>query len=302
MAKAQTKRVIYVAGPTASGKTGVAIALAKWLNTEIISCDSRQFFKELQIGAAPPDAAQLASVKHHFVQHLSVTEEYSAGRFGEEATSTLSNLFNHHDDVILVGGSGLYAIALLFGFNDLPRADATVREKYAQLLKDEGIAPLQGELEQKDPEYFAVVDKQNPHRLVRALEVIAATGQKFSNLRRQQGPVTDFETVILVMDLPREKLYAQINARVDQMVAAGLEEEARNLLPNAHLQTLNTVGYKEWFAHFRGELTRDEAINLIKQNTRRFAKRQLTWFRRYENAIWVNPDNLEAMNELLAEH
>ena len=302
MAKAQTKRVIYVAGPTASGKTGVAIALAKWLNTEIISCDSRQFFKELQIGAAPPDAAQLASVKHHFVQHLSVTEEYSAGRFGEEATSTLSNLFNHHDDVILVGGSGLYANALLYGFDDLPRADATVREKYAQLLKDEGIAPLQGELEQKDPEYFAVVDKQNPHRLVRALEVIAATGQKFSNLRRQQGPVTDFETVILVMDLPREKLYAQINARVDQMVAAGLEEEARNLLPNAHLQTLNTVGYKEWFAHFRGELTRDEAINLIKQNTRRFAKRQLTWFRRYENAIWVNPDNLEAMKELLAEH
>ena len=301
MAKAQTKRVIYVAGPTASGKTGVAIALAKWLNTEIISCDSRQFFKELQIGAAPPDAAQLASVKHHFVQHLSVTEEYSAGRFGEEATATLSNLFNHHDDVILVGGSGLYANALLYGFDDLPRADATVREKYAQLLKDEGIAPLQAELEQKDPEYFAVVDKQNPHRLVRALEVIAATGQKFSNLRRQQGPVTDFETVILVMDLPREQLYAQINARADQMVAAGLEEEAKNLLPYAHLQTLNTVGYKEWFAHFRGELTRDEAITLIKQNTRRFAKRQLTWFRRYENAIWVNPDDLEAMKKMLAE-
>ena len=299
MSSAQNKQLIYVAGPTASGKTDVAISLADWLKTEIISCDSRQFFKELQIGAAPPTAAQLAKVKHHFVQHLSVTQAYSAGRFGDEARATLNRLFKTHNNAILVGGSGLYANALLYGFDALPKADATIREKYAQLLAEQGIAPLQAELEQKDPDYFAEVDQQNPHRLIRALEVIAATGQQFSALRRRQNATSAFNIMILVMDLPREQRYAQINARVDEMVEAGLEEEARRLLPYAHLQTLNTVGYKEWFAHFRGELSRDETINLIKQNTRRFAKRQLTWFRRYEEAIWVKPDDIETMKALL---
>jgi len=300
MKNKESKHLIYVAGPTASGKTAVAIALAKWLNTEIISCDSRQFFKELKIGAAPPDTNQLAEVKHYFIQHLSVKQEYSAGRYAEEASGVLFKLFKNHDEVILVGGSGLYANALLYGFDDLPKANAEIRKKYADVLKEQGIEALQNELQQKDPIYFDEVDRNNPHRLVRALEVIAATGRKFSELRLMQTSNAGFKTTILVLDQPREQLYARINRRVDELVLAGLEEEARALLPYAELQTLNTVGYKEWFDHFNGELNREETIGQIKQNTRRFAKRQLTWFRRYKEAFWVKSEALEEMKSIIS--
>ncbi len=295
------KHLIYVAGPTASGKTDVAISLAKWLQTEIISCDSRQFFKELKIGAAPPSNEQLQEVKHHFIQYLPVTQAYNAGAFGRDALVVLDDIFKSHDTAILVGGSGLYANALLYGFDDLPEADIELRKSLQHDLEQKGLNHLQEQLRALDPIYYAEADIENPHRVIRALEVIKSSGKPMSHLLKNKAQPTSFRATILVMDLLRETLYARINQRVDNMVENGLEEEAKSLLPFAHLQTLNTVGYKEWFAHFKGELTREEAIALIKQNTRRFAKRQLTWFRRYKDAVWVNPDDLDAMKSILIE-
>ncbi len=295
------KHLIYVAGPTASGKTKVAIDLARYLKTEIISCDSRQFFKELKIGAAPPTADEMAQIKHHFIQHLSVQQNYNAGVFGRDAQKVLETIFSRHNEAILVGGSGLYANALIHGFDDLPEANNALREQLQKELEDEGLAYLQARLKAQDPEYYAKADIENPHRVIRALEVIKSSGQKMSDLLKQSPPSQGFKITILVLDWPREKLYARINKRVDDMVANGLEEEARSLSPYAHLQTLNTVGYKEWFAHFNGDVTRDEAIALIKQNTRRFAKRQLTWFRRYKEAVWVKPNDLEKMKEIISQ-
>jgi tRNA dimethylallyltransferase len=299
MNNAKQKHLVYVAGPTASGKTVVSIALAKWLDTEIISCDSRQFFKELKIGAAPPSAQELAQAKHHFIHHLSVNQPYNAGMFSRDAERVLEAIFLKRDEAILTGGSGLYADALLYGFDDLPEADKKQRANLQHELKQKGLQFLQKRLQNLDPDYYVQADINNPHRVIRALEVIQSSGQKMSELlQKKQKPVA-FKTTILVMDWPREELYARINQRVDNMIARGLEEEARTLLPFAHLQTLNTVGYKEWFAHFRGEMTKEETISQIKQNTRRFAKRQLTWLRRYRDAVWLNPDNLEEIKETI---
>jgi tRNA dimethylallyltransferase len=299
MNNAKQKHLVYVAGPTASGKTVVSIALAKWLDTEIISCDSRQFFKELKIGAAPPSAQELAQAKHHFIHHLSVNQPYNAGMFSRDAERVLEAIFLKRDEAILTGGSGLYADALLYGFDDLPEADKKQRANLQHELKQNGLQCLQKRLQNLDPDYYVQADINNPHRVIRALEVIQSSGQKMSELlQKKQKPVA-FKTTILVMDWPREELYARINQRVDNMIARGLEEEARTLLPFAHLQTLNTVGYKEWFAHFRGEMTKEETISQIKQNTRRFAKRQLTWLRRYRDAVWLNPDNLEEIKETI---
>jgi tRNA dimethylallyltransferase len=299
MNNAKQKHLVYVAGPTASGKTVVSIALAKWLDTEIISCDSRQFFKELKIGAAPPSAQELTQAKHHFVHHLSVNQPYNAGMFSRDAERVLEAIFLKRDEAILTGGSGLYADALLYGFDDLPEADKKQRANLQHELKQNGLQCLQKRLQNLDPDYYVQADINNPHRVIRALEVIQSSGQKMSELlQKKQKPVA-FKTTILVMDWPREELYARINQRVDNMIARGLQEEARTLLPFAHLQTLNTVGYKEWFAHFRGEMTKEETISQIKQNTRRFAKRQLTWLRRYRDAVWLNPDNLEEIKETI---
>jgi tRNA dimethylallyltransferase len=299
MNNAKQKHLVYVAGPTASGKTVVSIALAKWLDTEIISCDSRQFFKELKIGAAPPSAQELAQAKHHFIHHLSVNQPYNAGMFSRDAERVLEAIFLKRDEAILTGGSGLYADALLYGFDDLPEADKKQRANLQHELKQNGLQCLQKRLQNLDPDYYVQADINNPHRVIRALEVIQSSGQKMSELQQKKQKPVAFKTTILVMDWPREELYARINQRVDNMIASGLEEEARTLLPFAHLQTLNTVGYKEWFAHFRGEMTKEETISQIKQNTRRFAKRQLTWLRRYRDAVWLNPDNLEEIKETI---
>ncbi len=291
--------LIYVAGPTASGKTAVAIALAKWLDTEIISCDSRQFYRELNIGAAPPNTAELAEVTHHFVQHLSVNQPCNAGAFAVDALATLETIYAKKDVAIMVGGSGLYADAVLFGFDDLPKADNLVRQKLAALHEEKGFSFLQNRLKELDPEYYVVADVANPHRVIRALEVIETTGKTFSELRIGLFTQRPFNVLIIALNVPREVLYAKINQRVDAMVAKGLEEEARQLMPLAHLQTLNTVGYKEWFAHFRGDISREAAIDLIKQNSRRFAKRQLTWLRRYQDAHWFAPAELAGMLSLI---
>ncbi len=293
--------LIAVQGPTASGKTAVAVQLATWLQTEIISSDSRQFFKELKIGAAPPTANELQTVPHHFVQHLSVLQEYNAGMFERDALAKLDKLFVKHNSVILVGGSGLYTNAVLHGFDDLPEADPKIREELQAVFNAQGIAALQEEIAEKDPDYFAVVDINNPHRLIRALEVIRQSGLPYSAQRNYSAAKRPFNTLNLVMDLPREVLYERINFRVDRMMELGLEAEARALFELRHLQPLNTVGYKELFAHFNGECSLEEAVHLIKQNSRRFAKRQITWFKRDKNAHWVNPENIDEMKRIIAE-
>lgn len=293
--------LLAVQGPTASGKTRVAIELAKHFKTVIISCDSRQFFAELKIGAAPPSSAELAEVTHYFIHHLSINDDYNAGAFERQALLLLKELFKTHEIVIMVGGSGLYADAVLKGFDDLPKADATLRASLQQKLETEGIESLQNDLRQKDPVYFQKVDKDNAHRLIRALEVIEQTGKPYSEMRGNAKSNRDFDSINLVMDLPRDILYERINNRADAMMALGLEAEARELLKYRSVQALNTVGYKELFAYFDGELELPEAIHLIKQNTRRFAKRQLTWLRRDKNAVWISPEKIDEMKSLVEE-
>jgi len=293
--------LLAVQGPTASGKTRIAIELAKHFKTVIISCDSRQFFTELKIGAAPPSSVELAEVTHYFIQHLSINDDYNAGAFERDALMKLEELFKTHEIVIMVGGSGLYADAVLKGFDDLPKADAALRASLQQKLETKGIESLQNDLRQKDLVYFQKVDKDNAHRLIRALEVIEQTGKPYSEMRSNVKSNRHFHSINLVMDLPRDILYERINNRVDAMMALGLEAEARDLLKYRSVQALNTVGYKELFAYFDGELELPEAISLIKQNTRRFAKRQLTWLRRDKNAIWISPDNIDKMKSLVEE-
>ncbi len=292
--------LIAVQGPTASGKTKVSLQLAEWLNTEVVSCDSRQFYKELKIGAAPPTAEELAGAKHHFIQHLSVEKGYNAGDFEKDALAVLDDIFINNKMAILVGGSGLYANAVLFGMDDFPTVNPEIRQKLNDDFAQHGLSFLQNQLNEKDPVYFEEVDRENPVRLIRALEVIAQTGQPFSAQRKKKKADRPFKMLNFVMDWPREELYKRINLRVDVMMENGLLAEAKSLLPFRNLQPLNTVGYKELFDYFDGKTDLETAVSLIKQNTRRFAKRQLTWLRRDENAIWVHPTEIEKMKEIIA--
>jgi tRNA dimethylallyltransferase len=280
------KQLIVVLGPTAVGKTAYAIELAKSLQTEIISADSRQIFKELTIGAARPSVEELAKVPHHFIASASVHEDYSAGRYGREALAKLEELFTRHHTVVCCGGSMLYIDALLNGFDDFP-SDKKIRDEWSLKFETEGIEILQETLRRLDPDYYTQVDLHNPHRLIRAIEVCVVAGVPYSVLRKAQARERSFEVEKIGLDMPREELYARINKRVVHMMAAGLEEEARGLHSHKHLQALNTVGYKELFDFFEGLCTREEAIEKIQQHTRNFAKRQLTWWRRDKTIRWV---------------
>ena len=282
------KQLIVVLGPTAVGKTAYAIELAKSLQTEIISADSRQIFKELNIGAARPSAEELAQVPHHFIASASIHEAYSAGRFEREALTKLAELFENHNTVVCCGGSMMYIDALVNGFDDLP-TDGDVRDELSQRYKAEGIEVLQRELMRLDPEYYNQVDLQNPHRLIRALEVCVVSKSPFSELRRNAVKSRDFEVQKIGLDMERDRLYERINARVIRMMEDGLLEEARTLYPHKHLQALNTVGYKELFDHFDGNCSLEEAVQKIQQHTRNFAKRQLTWWRRDGDIQWRRP-------------
>ena len=282
------KQLIVVLGPTAVGKTAYAIELAKSLQTEIISADSRQIFKELNIGAARPSAEELAQVPHHFIASASIHEAYSAGRFEREALTKLAELFENHHTVVCCGGSMMYIDALVNGFDDLP-TDGDVRDELSQRYKAEGIEVLQRELMRLDPEYYNQVDLQNPHRLIRALEVCVVSKSPFSELRRNAVKSRDFEVQKIGLDMERDKLYERINARVIRMMEDCLLEEARALWPNRHLQALNTVGYKELFDNFDGNCSLEEAVQKIQQHTRNFAKRQLTWWRRDGDIQWRRP-------------
>lgn len=281
--------LLIVGGPTASGKTRLAIDLALRLETEIISFDSRQFYKEMRIGTARPTDAELQQVNHHFIGHISVTEEYSAGRFAQDALTLLEHLFQKHRTVVLVGGSGLYLDALLYGFDPLPPAGAALRKELQDVFEAKGLSFLQQELLRLDPEYAAEVDMQNPHRLLRALEVIHTTGRKYSEQRRGNAAQRPFTWRMVGIDWPRAQLYERINRRVEMMMEAGLLEEVKSLQPLAGYTALQTVGYRELFDHLEGKTSLEQAIALIQQNTRRYAKRQLTWFRKYQDMEWYTP-------------
>ncbi|PSR09286.1 MAG: tRNA (adenosine(37)-N6)-dimethylallyltransferase MiaA [Candidatus Arcticimaribacter sp.] len=283
-----SKRLLYVAGPTASGKTSLAIALALHFDTEILSCDSRQFYKEMSIGTAVPSPEELAAVPHHFIQQRSIHEPYSVGAFQREAMDCLESLFKTKDTIILVGGSGLYADALIDGLDHFPEVDPAFRKQLNNQLEQEGIEALVTRLKNVDPEYHQKVDLGNPHRLIRALEICLSSGLPYSSFLGNKKAPTFFKTQKIVLQWDRPTLYERINQRVDQMVAAGLETEARSLYPNKNVNALQTVGYREWFAHFDGILGRTATLEEIKKNTRRYAKRQTTWFKRYQDALLVS--------------
>lgn len=289
-----TKRqLIVVVGPTASGKTDLSIALARHYNAPIISTDSRQVYKGLPIGTAYPSDEQLQAVEHHFIAELELTEEFNCGEYEQRALERLETLFETYDTVVAVGGSGLYVRALCDGMDNLPQADAQLRESLMARLQSDGVEPLAEQLKQLDPEYYEVVDRQNPARVMRALEVCITSGCKYSELRKGERKERDFKIVKVGVTMPREQLYDRVNRRVDLMIDAGLEAEARAVLPYRHCNSLKTVGYSEMFDYFDGEITLEQAVELIKRNTRHYAKRQLTWFRRDADVEWFNPTDKE---------
>lgn len=291
--------LIVVAGPTAVGKTAAAIKLAQHFNTVVVSADSRQFFREMNIGTAKPDEGELAVAKHYFINSHSISESFSVGDFEKQGLALLDELFKTHDKVVLAGGSGLYIKAICEGFDDLPVADISVREKLNQQLEREGITTLQKQLQQIDPDYYTQVDLNNPQRIIRALEVFETSGKPFSSYRNATVNKRPFNIIKLALDMPREKLYERINLRVDLMVKQGLIQEVKSLLPYRELNALNTVGYSELFDYFDGKTSLDEALLLIKQNTRRFAKRQLTWFRKDKDFIWFDADAPDVIDQMV---
>lgn len=279
--------LIVILGPTASGKTALSIALAQHFDAEIISCDSRQFYKEMNIGTAKPDAAEQAAAPHHFVDCRSISEDYSVGDYERDVMAFLEDYYKRKNTAILVGGSGLYVHAVCNGVDVFPEVDRSFREKLLQELEEFGIEPLQKELEISDPVYYAKVDLANPHRLVRALEICRSTGKPFSDFHVQNTTERPFKIIKIGIEWEREMLYDRINRRVDLMLEAGLVEEAKKLYPQRHLNALQTVGYQEFFDYFENKITLPEAIELVKRNTRRYAKRQMTWFRKEKDLYWI---------------
>ncbi|AZB00081.1 tRNA (adenosine(37)-N6)-dimethylallyltransferase MiaA [Chryseobacterium joostei] len=281
------KNLISVVGPTGIGKTRLAIDLAKHFNTEIVSCDSRQFFKEMKIGTASPSEEELAEAPHHFIGNLSVEDYYSIGQYEEDALQKLNELFKNHNTVILVGGSMMYEKAVIEGLNDLPEANAENQEKLQKLMEEEGIEKLQEILKQLDPEYAEVVDIHNHRRLLRAIDVIWQTNKKYSVQIAISQDSRDFNVIRIGIEAPREELYDRINRRVDIMMEKGLLDEVKGLEKFKGLTALNTVGYSELFKYFDGEWDLDFAVSEIKKNSRRYAKRQLTWYRRADDIHYL---------------
>ena len=292
-------RLIVVVGPTGSGKSALAVRLAQHFNAPIISTDSRQFYRGLAIGTAQPTAEEQSLAKHYFIADREVHEEFNCGKYEAEALQLLDRLFQQNEYVVAVGGSGLYIQALCEGMDQLPEADNDLRESLKHRLATEGLESLVAELKERDPEYSKSVDLCNPARVMRALEVCILSGATYSEQRSGKRAERPFDIIKVGTDMPREILYDRINRRVDQMVEEGLLEEAKAMYPKRELNALQTVGYRELFDHFDGNCTLEEAIELIKRNSRRYAKRQMTWFRRDEEIGWFAPSDLERIIEFI---
>lgn len=294
---ALSKTLISIVGPTAVGKTALAIQVAQHLGTEIISADSRQFFKEMEIGTAKPSAEELSAAPHHFINSHHITEFFSTGDFEVQVMELLKDLFKEKDQVVMCGGSGLYVNAVLNGLDDLAATDLSIRAALNERFQSEGLEGIKAELASLDPEYYAQVDQFNTQRLIRGLEFVLSTGKKLSSFQLNSKKTRPFNILKIGLNKDRQALYDQINRRVDQMMEKGLLEEVKGLLPYRELNALKTVGYAELFDYLDGNCSLAEAVDKIKQNTRRFAKRQLTWFRRDEEIKWFEP---EQTTEILA--
>jgi tRNA dimethylallyltransferase len=295
------KKLIVIAGPTASGKTSLAIQLALNYKSEIISADSRQFYKKMDIGTAKPSKAELKKVPHHFIDFLDVNENFNAGKFETEAIQKIDALFLSHDILFLTGGSGLYIDAVCKGVDELPESVPELRNELNRQLEEEGIESLQLKLKSADPEYFSSIDINNPHRLIRALEVIKISGQKFSSLRKNTIRQRNFAIKKIGLLIDRDELYDRINQRVDDMITQGLVKEAEALLPYRNENSMQTVGYREIIDYLDRKITLEKAIDLIKQNTRNYAKRQMTWFRRDTEIKWFDPEEIDKMKRFIEE-
>lgn len=289
------KYLIVIAGPTAIGKTNLAIQLAKEFNTVVISADSRQFYKEMTIGTAKPLPQEMQGITHFFINSHSVMQELNAGNYEKEALQLLEDLYKTHQTVVLVGGSGLFINTLLNGVDDLPEKDETLRVRLNKTLEKEGIVILQNQLKELDEEYYNQVDISNPQRVIRAIEVCLLSGKKYSELRKNSQKSRAFISIKIALDMPREELYERINKRVNLMIENGLIDEVKTLLTYKNLNALNTVGYKELFEYLDGKQTLNEAVELIKKNSRNYAKRQLTWFRKDKEYKWFNPADISSI-------
>ena len=284
----KNKNLIYIAGPTGIGKTNLSIEIAKKLNTEIISCDSRQFYKELKIGTSPPSTSQLNQIRHHLIHNKSIHDIYNVGLYEKEAIELVNKLFQETDILILVGGSGLYADSIMNGIDDFPEIPSNIRKGLINEYNSCGLEVIQNKLKKLDIKYYNEVDLNNSNRIIRALEIIEFTGKPFSLFRTKKKKERIFQSQVIVMECERNKLYNRINDRVDNMIEKGLENEVLGLKDFKHLNTLNTVGYKEFFKYFDDKISYTDAIDKIKQNTRNYAKRQITWLKKYNSSIRVN--------------
>jgi tRNA dimethylallyltransferase len=296
----KSKTILILAGPTAVGKTALSIQLAKRFKTEIISADSRQFYNEMEIGTAKPTLEEMDGVPHHFINSHSIHDDYNVGQFEKGALNLLDKLFQKHDVVLVVGGSGLYVKALCEGIDDMPTIPAEIRQKLNAEYEQNGIEFLQNEVVQCDPKYFEIVDQQNPQRLIRALELYRATGKNMSYYRAHKNEMErPFNIVKIGLERPRPELYERINLRMDQMIEEGLFNEAKALYPYKHLNALQTVGYSEIFGYLEGEYDKEEAVRLLKRNSRRYAKRQMTWFKRDSEFSWFSAEEKDEIRSYL---
>jgi tRNA dimethylallyltransferase len=296
-----SKTVIVVAGPTAVGKTSVAIQIAQHFQTEIISADSRQCFKELNIGVARPSTEELQQVKHHFIASHSIHEEVTAATFEEYALQKAEELFKQHESIVMVGGTGLYIKAFCEGLDKIPAIAPAIRKNITEVYKEKGLEWLQKQVAEKDPAFYAQGEIQNPQRMMRALEVMEATGQSILSFRGGQKTKRDFNIIKIGLELPKEELHRNIHTRVDKMMETGLLKEIKSLLPYRHLNALQTVGYSELFNYLDGSINVDKAVEHIKTNTRQYAKRQMTWFKKDKEMNWFSPLEIGGILEFVAK-
>lgn len=298
---AKKKTLIAIVGPTAVGKTAMAISLAQYFKTEIISADSRQFYREMTIGTAKPDLEELASAPHHFINSHSIAQDYSAGDFEREALHKLDELFRQNDVVVMVGGSGLFVRALCEGLDDLPKAGDEVRERLNNEMAQLGLEQMKERLKAIDPAYYQIADIDNPQRVVRALEVFEATGKPMSFYHKKDLNKRPFDILTIGLNMERPQLYERINLRVERMMEMGLLEEVKSLVPFRSKPALLTVGYAELFDYLDGNISLEEAVERIQQNSRRYAKRQITWFKKYGNTTWFEPQELDSIVQFVAD-